>query len=48
MGIFVMATSKFRGGSRTVNKSAITGRFVTNRTVEGHPKTTFKQTVKRK
>ena len=36
------------GGSRTVNKSAITGRFVSNQTVKSHPKTTFKETVKKK
>jgi hypothetical protein len=43
-----MAMSKSDGGSRTVNKSAITGRFVTDRTVKNHPKTTVKQTVKKK
>lgn len=38
-----------RGNSasiRTVNKSAITGRFVKESTVTRHPETTFKQTVK--
>lgn len=34
-------------GSRTVNKSAVTGRFVSKRTVQGSPKTTYKQTVKK-
>lgn len=34
------------GGSRTVNKSAVTGRFVTNKTVSSSPKTTYKQTTK--
>lgn len=43
-----MAKSKSGGGSRTVNKSAVTGRFVTNRTVKASPRTTFKQTVKKK
>jgi hypothetical protein len=35
-------------GSRTVNKSAITGRFVSNQTLKSHPKTIFKETVKKK
>ena len=30
---------------RTVNKSATTGRFVSNRQVVRSPKTTYKQTV---
>jgi hypothetical protein len=38
---------KGSSGSRTVNKSAINGRFVTNRTVKASPKTTYKQTVKK-
>ena len=38
---------KSGGGSRTVNKSAVTGRFVSNRTVKSSPKTTFRQTVKK-
>lgn len=42
-----MAKSK-SDGRRTVNKSAITGRFVTNRTVKASPRTTFKQTVRKK
>lgn len=33
---------------RTVNKSARTGRFVSNRQVTRSPKTTYKQTVSRK
>lgn len=33
--------------TRTVNKSAVTGRFVSNRTVTRHPDTTHKQTVKK-
>jgi len=33
---------------RTVNKSAITGRFVKNTDVKNNPKTTYKQTVTRK
>ena len=32
----------------TVNKSAITGRFVKNATVRSNPKTTYKQTVTKK
>lgn len=32
----------------TVNKSAITGRFVSNKQVKSNPHTTFKQTVKKK
>ncbi len=36
-----------RGGSRTVNKSAVIGHFVSNRTVKRSPKTTYKQTVKK-
>jgi hypothetical protein len=34
------------GASRTVNKSAATGRFVSNKTVSSSPKTTYKQSVK--
>lgn len=33
-------------GSRTVNKSAATGQFVSNKTVVSSPKTTYKQTTK--
>lgn len=33
---------------RRVNKSAVTGRFVSNRQVARSPKTTYKQTVSRK
>jgi hypothetical protein len=32
-------------GTKTVNRSSITGRFVTNQTVKRHPKTTITQTV---
>lgn len=32
--------------TKTVNKSAITGRFVKSSTVKSNPKTTYKQTVK--
>ena len=35
-------------GKRTVNKSAVTGRFVSNRQVARSPKTTYKQAVSRK
>lgn len=34
--------------SRKVNKSAITGRFVSNRQVARSPKTTYRQSVNRK
>ncbi len=33
---------------RTVNKSAVTGRFVSNRQVARGPKTTYEQTVSRR
>lgn len=33
---------------RTVNKSAVTGKFVSNRQVNRSPKTTYKQTTKKK
>jgi hypothetical protein len=36
------------GGSKTVNKSAVSGRFVTNKTVKNSPNTTYKQAVKTK
>lgn len=29
----------------TVNKSAVTGKFVSNKTVQSNPKTTYRQTV---
>jgi hypothetical protein len=32
---------------RSVNKSAVSGRFVSNRQVSRSPKTTYKQTVKK-
>ena len=31
-----------------VNKSAVTGKFVSKKTVKANPKTTYKQTVKKK
>lgn len=40
-----MAKGKSAGVSRTVNKSAITGRFVSSRTVKSNPRTTYRQTV---
>ena len=40
-----MAKSR-SSGSRTVSKSAKTGRFVSNSRVEKNPNTTYKQTVK--
>ena len=43
-----MAKSKgLSRSSQTVNKSAFTGRFVSNSTVTRSPNTTFKQTVKK-
>ena len=33
--------------TRTVNKSAITGRFVSDNYAKKHPKTTVKQTIKK-
>jgi len=42
-----MVKSKSAGGSRTVNKSAVTGRFVSKQTVKSKPRTTYKQTVKK-
>jgi len=33
---------------KTVNKSAVTGKFVTEAYTKSHPKTTFKETVKTK
>ena len=42
------AMSKKSGSkTRTVNKSAITGRFISNAAVARHPKTSYKQTVKK-
>jgi hypothetical protein len=44
-----MAKSGNKGGGgtpQTVNKSAITGKFVSNKAVESNPKTTYKQTVR--
>lgn len=41
------SSSRRSGGSRIVYKSAITGRFVTKKTVKSKPKTTYKQTVER-
>lgn len=40
-----MTKGKGGGGSRTVNKSAVTGRFVTSKSVRSSPRTTYKQTV---
>lgn len=43
-----MAKGRGSGGStQTVNKSAATGRFVSNNTVTRHPGTTYKQTIKK-
>jgi hypothetical protein len=37
-----------KSGKSSVNKSAVTGRFVSKRQVARSPKTTYKQTVKKK
>ena len=42
-----MPTGKDSSGSKTVNKSAVTGRFVKGSTVKSNPKTTYTQTVKK-
>ena len=42
-----MAKEKRFGGDRTVNKSAETGRFVSDKTVKKNPKMTYRQTVKK-
>ena len=42
-----MLKGKRSGGTRTVNKSSVTGRFVKSSTVKSNPKTTYKQTVKK-
>ena len=39
------SSSKSKGSTRTVNKSADTGRFVSTQQVEKSPKTTYRQTV---
>jgi hypothetical protein len=44
--VLIMAKSRAGSGSRTVNKSAVTGRFVKATTVRSNPKTTYRQTVK--
>mgnify|MGYP001477073043 CR=1 FL=1 len=36
-----------KGSKRTVNKSAVNGRFVSNRQVSQSPKTTYKQSTKK-
>lgn len=42
-----MAKSGSKSGPpRTVNKSAVSGKFVSNKTVSSSPKTTYKQTTK--
>lgn len=42
-----MAKEKRFNGDRTVNKSAETGRFVSDKMVRKNPKTTYQQTVKK-
>lgn len=42
-----MAKGKGSAGTKTVNKSAVTGKFVSTKTVKASPKTTYKQTVKK-
>jgi hypothetical protein len=44
----LMAAKKSTRGKTTVNKSSVSGRFVKKTTVAKSPKTTYKQTVKRK
>ena len=39
--------SKNAGYVLKVNKSAVTGRFVTEAYAKRHPKTTFKETIKK-
>ena len=41
-----MAKKQSTGGSK-VNKSAVTGRFVTTKQVAKNPNTTYRQTVKK-
>lgn len=40
------STRSKKTGTLKVNKSAITGRFVTEAYAKRHPKTTFKETIK--
>jgi len=40
------STKSKRTGTLKVNKSAITGRFVTEAYAKRHPKATFKETIK--
>lgn len=40
------STKLKRTGTWKVNKSSITGRFVTEAYAKRHPKTTFKETIK--
>ena len=40
------STKSKRTGTLKVNKSAVTGRFVTEAYAKRHPKTTFKETIK--
>ena len=42
-----MPQGKGARSTRTVNKSAVSGRFVKKSTVKSNPKTTYKQTVKK-
>jgi hypothetical protein len=42
-----MAKDKRFSGDRTVNKSAETGRFVSDKTVRKNPKTTYQPTVEK-
>lgn len=43
-GARIMAAKK----TKKVNKSAVTGRFVSKKEVKAHPKTTFRQTTVKK
>lgn len=42
-----MTKGKGSSGTKTVNKSAATGKFVSDKTVKSSPKTTYTQTVKK-
>jgi len=42
-----VAKGKTGDRSRTINKSAVTGKFISGKTLKTNPKTTYKQTVKK-
>jgi hypothetical protein len=41
------AKGKGSSGPKTVNKSAKTGQFVSNKTMKANPSQTYKQTIKK-